>query len=314
MEKRLGKITKEDLRNIFPNEAGDFTPWLEKNIDRLSEAIGIEIGEVRREKEVGSFSCDLIATEMSSEDKIIIENQLEITNHDHLGKLLTYAAGIGAKYIVWIAKSVREEHLKALEWLNESMNEISFFGVEIVAIKIDDSAPALDFKVVVEPNSWSKEIRENSEQLDERHRKYLQFYTRLVAEYEKSNPEWGHLTARHSHWLAFGAGKSGFRFSWAFRSDNRFNVELYIDTKNKEEIKGYFAELKEYQSEINQSIPNLSWEELPDRRGSRIALYHKLPTSVKNLNNEQVDEIIKWAIEKMNIFKKVFTPYIKKLD
>ena len=112
MKKNLGKIKQVDLREVFQNEATDFTPWLESNIDELSEVLGIEIGDVKREGGVGSFSSDLIGTESNSEDKIIIENQLEQTNHDHLGKIITYASGVGAKYVVWVAKKIREEHIR----------------------------------------------------------------------------------------------------------------------------------------------------------------------------------------------------------
>lgn len=314
MNKNLGKIKQIDLREIFKDEAKDFTPWLESNIDLLSEAVGIEIIDIKKEIDVGDFSADLIGTEANSEDKVIIENQLESTDHDHLGKLITYASGIGAKYVVWVAKNLREEHRQALEWLNEnSSNRLSFFGVEIRAIRIGSSEPAVDFQLVVEPNEWGREIKSTTKQVDERHQKYLQFFTRLVSEYEKVKSEWGHLTPQPSSWLQFGAGKAGFNFVWAFRGNNRFDIELYIDTKDKEEIKNYFAELKNFEEEIGSKIPNLSWEELPERRGSRIALYYNLPASAKQLTDKQMDDLVVWGIEKMDLFKIFFTPFIKTL-
>lgn len=314
MKKNLGKIKKVDLRQVFQNEASDFTPWLKNNIDELSEAIGIEIIDVKREGGVGSFSCDLIGAEANSEDKVIIENQLAQTDHVHLGQIIAYASGVGAKYVVWVAKKIREEHQKALEWLNENANEISFFGVEVAAIVIDESKPAVSFRLVIEPNTWSKEVKQATEQIDERHQKYLQFFTRLVAEYEKSKPEWGHLTARPDSWLSFGAGKAGFNFVWAFRGDNRLDIELYIDTKDKDEVKVYFGELKQYQQEIDSKIMGLSWEELPDRRASRIAVYKKMPMPIKKLTDEQINELIQWAISQMDTFKKIFPEYINKLE
>jgi len=314
MKKNLGKIKKVDLRQVFQNESSDFTPWLENNIDELSEVIGIEIIDVRREGGVGNFSCDLIGTEANSEDKVIIENQLAQTDHAHLGQIITYASGVGAKYVVWVAKKIREEHQKSLEWLNENASEISFFGVEVAAIAIDESKPAVSFRLVIEPNTWSKEVKQATEQIDERHQKYLQFFSRLVAEYEKVKPEWHHLTARPDSWLSFGAGKTGFSFVWAFRGDNRFDTELYIDTKDKDEVKAYFAELKQYQKEIDSKIPDLNWEELPERRGSRIAAYKKMPAPIKKLTNEQINELIQWAISQMDIFRQVFPNYINKLE
>jgi hypothetical protein len=282
----LGKIKKVDFRSVFPGEASDFTPWMEAHISELSEKIGIEIVDIKREKDVGNFSCDLVGTEANTEDKVIIENQFNQTDHDHLGKIITYASGVGAKYVVWVAEKIREEHLKALEWLNENSNGISYFGVEVSAITIDDSNPAIDFEVVNEPNTWEKEVKIATEITDERHQKYLQFFTRLVSEYEKVRPDWGHLTARASSWLAFGAGKAGFRFNWAFRGDNRFDTELYIDTKDKDEIKAYFSELRNHKDEIDQQLQGLSWEELPEKRAARIAVYKKMPTTIRSMDND----------------------------
>lgn len=315
MKKNLGKIKKVNLQEVFSDEARKFTPWLEKNISQLSEAVGLEIIDIKREVKVGDFNADLMGFEANSEDKIIIENQLKPTNHDHLGKLITYASGMGAKYVIWVARKMREEHQKALEWLNEiTANDISFFGVEVEIIKIDNSNPAVNFKLVIEPNAWGREVKQTTEQVDERHQKYQQIFARLVAEYERVKPEWGHLTARPRSWISFGAGKTGFRFTWAFRGDNRFDTELYIDTKDKDEIKSYFRELKKNEKAINKKISGLKWEELPESRGSRIALYYKMPNNVKKLTDKEIDNLIKWAIEKMNLFKKVFPEYIDKLE
>jgi len=315
MEEKLSKKKKIDLRKIFKDEL-EFTHWLKNNINQLSDVIGIEIENIEKGQGIGDFISDLIANEVNSENKIIIENQLKQTDHDHLGKIITYASGIGAKYIIWISDKIREEHQKALEWLNENSgnNGLSFFGVEIEAIQIDNSKPALDFKIIIKPNTWGRDVKQTSEQIDERHRKYLLFYTRLVAEYEKIKPGWSHLTPRPDSWASFGAGKSGFTFSWAFRGNNRFDVELFIDTGDKEEIKNYFSELKKHQKAINKKIPRLSWEELPEKRASRIALYYQMQTSARNMDNKQMDKLIVWAIQKMDLFKKVFPEYIQKLD
>lgn len=310
---KLSKIIKVPLREVFKDEASDFTPWLEKNIDQLSETIGIEIEDVKKETGVGEFSADLVGIEANSENKVIIENQLTGTDHKHLGQLIAYASGVNSSFVIWVSENIREEHQKALEWLNEQASGVSFFGVEVSAVRIDDSPVAINFRSVVEPNTWGREVKQKTEQVDERHQKYLQIFTRLVSEYEKIKSEWGHLTPRPSSWLAFGAGKTGFRFTWAFRGNNQFDVELFIDTKDKDEVKSYFAELEKFKEEIGQKIPSLSWEELPERRASRIALYYNMPNSVKKLTYEQIDELISWAIEKMDLFKQVFSGYIKKL-
>lgn len=311
---KLGRIKKVDLRKIFPDEAGDFTPWLEHHIDEIAETIGIEITDIKREAGVGSFSCDLIGTEVNSDDKVIIENQLAQTDHTHLGQIITYASGVGAKYVVWVAKKIREEHQKALEWLNENANGISFFGIEVSAISIDDSSPAVSFRLLVEPNEWEKEVKSVTDQVDERHRKYQQFFTRLVDEYGKTKKEWRQLMPRPESWLGFGAGRTGFNFNWAFGGDNQFKTELYIDTKDKDEVKNYFNGLMQSRGEIEKMIPGLHWEELPDRRASRIALYNKMPTTIKLMNDKQIDAMVEKAIDQMALFKRVLTPYIQNLE
>ena len=181
MKNKLSKIEVVDIRKIFENEL-NFTQWLKDNINQLSDVIGIEIENIEKGKGVGDFVSDLVASEINSENKIIIENQFKKTNHDHLGKIITYASGVEAKYVIWISEKIREEHQKALEWLNEnsSNNELSFFGVEIEAIRIDGSKPALNFKLVIEPNAWGREVKQDIEQTDERHKKYLFFLPGLL--------------------------------------------------------------------------------------------------------------------------------------
>lgn len=158
--KTLGKIEKiDDLRTIWPHEARDFSRWLaeDENLALLSETIGIDIVLEERESSVGGFSVDLYATEEGTNRKIIIENQLEDTNHDHLGKIITYASGKGAEVVVWIVKRARDEHKQAIEWLNQHTDEnVGFFLIEIELWKINDSVPAPKFNIVEKPNVWAK--------------------------------------------------------------------------------------------------------------------------------------------------------------
>lgn len=314
MKKDLGKIKKVDLRSIFADEARDFTPWLLDNVSMLSEKIGIDIANVKKEHDVGDFSCDITAEDENTGDKIIIENQLESTNHDHLGKVITYASGIGAKVVIWIAKQFREEHQKALEWLNENNSEnVSFFGIRVLALSVDDGRPAIDFEVVVEPNEWEREVKTKSNELDDRRARYLEFFSRLVNTYSEKGVSWQRLKARAQSWIGFGGGRTGLNINWAFRGNNRFSVELYIDTQDKDEVKEIFDELYKQKSVIDKEIPGLSWERLDDKRASRIALNTQLSTAIKSLDEKEFLSLIDWAIDKMKLFKEVFTPYIRDL-
>jgi hypothetical protein len=162
----LGKLIKvEDLRTVWKHEALDFTKWLSKseNLALLGDEIGIEMNLIEREASIGNFSVDILAEEENTGRKIIIENQLEITDHDHLGKLITYASGYDAEIIIWVVKEVREEHRQAIDWLNEHTDEkLNFFIVKLELWRIDDSPCAVKFQVVSRPNDWTKSIRQST--------------------------------------------------------------------------------------------------------------------------------------------------------
>ena len=154
----IGKLKKLPLREIWKNEARNFTSWLSENIDTLNEALEINLSVTETEKSVGSFSLDLAAEDEEGRI-VIIENQLEKTDHDHLGKLVTYLSNLEAKMAIWITGNPREEHKKAIDWLNEiTQDDVSFYLVKVEAVRIEDSAPAPLFSVIAEPTEISKEI------------------------------------------------------------------------------------------------------------------------------------------------------------
>lgn len=179
---KLGKIKRiTDIRSVWHHEEKDFSKWLaqDENLKQLSDAIGIDIVLEERESSVGNFSVDLYALEEGTERRIIIENQLEDTNHDHLGKLITYASGKGAEVIIWVVKRARDEHRQAIEWLNQNTGvNIGFFLVEIELWQIDDSAIAPKFNVVERPNDWAKQMK-NVDSLSETKQLQLHFWQQL---------------------------------------------------------------------------------------------------------------------------------------
>ncbi len=150
----------KDLRSVWPHEALDFTPWLADNIDLLADAVGLDITVDETESSVGDFNVDIYASETGTDRKIIIENQLGDTDHDHLGKLITYASGKSADVIIWVVKHAREEHKAAVEWLNAHTDDkIAFFLSEIKLYRIGNSEPAVKFEIIERPNDWAKEIK-----------------------------------------------------------------------------------------------------------------------------------------------------------
>ncbi len=301
MSQKLGTIRKVDLRNVWEKEDKEFTPWLKENIELLSEKLGIEIIDTQTEESIGDFRLDIIGKDANSNKFIAVENQLEPTDHNHLGQLITYSAGIDAGIIIWIAKELRDEHTRALEWLNEnSVSDISFFGVEVHVISIDDSSPAVDFRVIVKPNDWERNVKSSTTK-SEIGLNYSDFYSQLVDFYSGINPSFRKVKARPQNWLSFSASKGALRFGWSLRTGNRFSVELYIDTGDEIENKRIFEELRKHKDEIDLQIKKIEWEELETKRACRVVIYRKMSGPIKSLKPEEKDDLISWgavAIEK----------------
>lgn len=304
----LGKLIYiEDLRTIWKHEEKEFTPWLAQNISLLGESLGLDLEVMSVEHGVGAFSLDILAKDTGNGNIVAIENQLEITDHSHLGQILTYASGVDAKTVVWISKEVREEHRKAIDWLNQiTSEEMEFFAVEIQLIKIDESHPAPLFKIKASPNDWSKEQKKkviSSVGVTDRQEYYQQFFTTFLGLVHKELP--GITNSRkvnHDSWKSFPAGTTGYQYDVAFRSNNRFSCELYIDCEDKDKNKQRFDILYGLKDKIEKSLgEELSWERLNDRRACRIALY-------TNYTNDQ--EMLAWGIQKLKSFREVFKEYL----
>jgi hypothetical protein len=296
-----------DIRTVWINEAKDFTPWLAQNINFLGEELGLDLELLATEHDIGAFSLDIYAKDISSGHSVVIENQLESTNHSHLGQLITYASGADAKIIIWISKEVREEHRRAVDWLNEISNEEThFFAVEIQAITINDSLPAPLFKVKASPNEWGKTqkimVSGNSGSRTARQEYYHQFFTAFLTSIKKSYPTFTNAkSVGADSWFPFGSGKTGYVYNMAFRGGNRFSCELYIDTNNKDLNKAKFDQLMISKEDIEQAVGVLSWERLDDKRACRIASYIEVASE---------DEMILWGIQKLVTFRECFSKYL----
>ena len=309
---QFGKIHALNPRNVWPKEARDFTPWLAKNIGALGEALGIELELQGTETAVGDFSLDLLATDLGTGDTVIIENQLTQTDHDHLGKLLTYAAGYSASTVIWIAEIIRDEHRQALEWLNQRTDEdTNFFGVVINVIKIDDSKPAYIFKPVVSPSEWRKSKKRaaggNVSAKGEMYRNYFQM---LIDELREEHRFTNARVGQPQNWYSFASGISGITFGAVFVQGNRVRTELYIDVGEVGKNKILFDWLYDQKEEIHSKFgKKLEWERLDDKRASRIAIYRDGSIQLKE---EELIQIKAWHVENLVSFKKNMTPMIKK--
>jgi hypothetical protein len=308
--KTLSKLEKVKLRDIWSHEATDFTQWLgkEENINDLLDEISISAENVVTEDGAGRYNVDITADETETGKKIIIENQLEVTDHKHLGQLLTYASSFDACIIVWVVADYREEHKKAIEWFNENMSEeISFFLVKTEVWKINDSEPAVKFNVIVEPNNWSKIIKNSTSSkspLTERKLMNLRFWQGLI-EYSDQNKTKLKIgrKPRPQHWYTVSIGSSQATISFTTNSRNNYiGAEIYIHKDAS-----LFETLEKSKDEFTHMVnyDDVSWEPLPDKQASRI----KCTLNCDIVDENRWGEYYDWFIEIGEKLEKAFKKY-----
>ncbi len=261
LKQPLGKLMSVNLQDVWETEAGGFTPWLAAHIGILADAIGLELENPEKEKQVGAFSADILCKDASDGSLVVVENQMGKSDHKHLGQILTYATGLHAKTVVWIAREFREEHRAALDLLNANMKEeYRFFGLEVELWKIGDSKPAPKLSVVVSPNDWSKDVfRASKGEMSESEARWLLYWTEFAKYLDESA---FHLSARKprpSNWMNFAVGRSGVKISACWKnSGRRLEVQLRATDQNAEAFYGLLAE--EAQAIDRQIGFSLDWE------------------------------------------------------
>ncbi len=305
--KDFGVLKKVDLREVWTKEASDFTPWLAQHLPALGEVLGMELELQGREARVGEFSLDLLVRDVGRDRVVIIENQLAPTNHDHLGKLLTYAAGYDASVVVWIAKEIREEHRQTLDWLNQHTDtSTEFFGVVVEVLQIDESRPAYNFRLVAFPNEWRKTNigSTGSAATSERGEAYRRFFQELIDDLRERYQFTKARAGQPQSWYSFASGFSGVTYAVSFAQGGRVRAELYIDlgeaAQNKSLFDSFANEKKAVETEFGEP---LEWERLDDRKASRIATYRL--GSIED-ESQTMQEIKGWAIDRILRFKTVF--------
>jgi hypothetical protein len=272
-DERLGRVSSVDVRHIWPHEERDFTPWLLEHSKVLEQALGIDIELHHREERIGDFSLDIIGRDLSSDAPLIIENQLEPSDHRHLGQLLTYASGSDAGTIVWIARSFSEPHRSALDWLNAHTSDgIRFFGIEIRAIRVDDSRPAPVLEVVARPNDWERRVASSTKPLSPKMELYREFWDRYLAIARAK----GWTTARTPQaqsWIAQPSGLSGVLISAAFTRQGLAS-EIYFDVGDADRNLNRFERLQEQREAFEAAYGRtLEWQDLPEKKACRVVEY-----------------------------------------
>ncbi|MHA7842057.1 MAG: DUF4268 domain-containing protein [Winogradskyella sp.] len=309
MNRKLGKLNKVNLREYWAHEALDFTQWLaqEENIQLLSDEIGVSLINVRPEEAIGRYNVDLVATDEDSERKVIIENQLEYTDHKHLGQIITYASGYNASIIIWIVKEVREEHQKAMEWLNNNTSaDLSFFLIRMELWQIGDSPFAPKFHIIVEPNDWAKALQESTtstKELTDTKLSQLDFWKQFK-DYAKANNTSLRIgrKARAQHWynISFGTSEAHIALTVSTR-DNAIASSIYI-SKSPELFEKFSLNKEAIEEGLGFS---LEWQELEGKLASRITIGRHA-----DLNNEdEWETYFGWLLEKAEKMAKEFSKY-----
>lgn len=315
---KLGRLERVELRNAWASESSDFTPWLaqDENIRLLGEAIGIELEVEAEEKNVGPFRADILCKDVANGSWVLIENQLERTDHSHLGQLITYAAGLHAVTIVWISARFTDEHRAALDWLNEVTNDsILFFGLEVELWRIGNSPMAPKFNIVSSPNDWTRSVADARKVIEqgapsESRQRYIDFWTYFGTQIEQRKSPLRIPKPNADYWKNFSLGRSDFLVSaMALARDAWIGVQL---TLYSERAKQRFKLLESRKAEIEQAIgAPLLWRELPSHKESQIRLVNE---GMDLKQREKWPEIADWLIQRTERFLTVFRPIVKDLD
>lgn len=296
----IGKLTEVDVRELWRHEQYDFSNWLAKedNIEYLDDILGLTLVNVDKEVYVGPYRCDLVAKDETTGITIIIENQLEGTNHDHLGKIITYASGLDAKVMVWIVKEAKQEHRAAVEWLNNNtVNDINFFLIEIHAYRIGNSAPAPKFEVVEKPNDFVKrgKLTPDNTELNKSQSERLAFWEQFNQVVINRGKPFNLRKATTDHWYDVAIGSSEAHIAIDLVNKNgRIVVETYI-SDNKDLFDKIFGHKTEIENALGAS---LVWDRLDRKKAARIKFYingldFDNHSNYDELMNQTIDAVVK---------------------
>lgn len=312
MPETLGRLQPVPLRSQWTNEAADFTPWLaDTGLALLGESLGMSLELVQREQPVGPYSADLLLTNLDDGSAVVVENQIEKTDHRHLGQVIAYAAGLDAKTVVWIAATFTEEHRAALDWLNEASHEdFRFFGVEVELWRIRASPPAPRLHVVAKPNDWSRAARESrSGASTETERFRRDFWTAFL---EVLRGRKGQLSGARSPstspWMTWGLGRSGFYVAavGGFR-DGYLQAEVVI-SRDHDAYERLRAQGAQIDAEVGYP---LSWDFDPDRKAN----YARIRRDDVDLSDRTSwPPLHEWLADRLEILHRVFASRVVRLE
>jgi hypothetical protein len=301
----LGRLTTVPPREVWAHEAYNFTPWVLRNVDVLSDLLGMDLVLDVAEHPVGDFSLDILGRDLADDSVVIVENQLAQSDHLHLGQILTYAAGTNPKTIVWIATGFRPEHRAALDWLNEHTDpDTRFFGVEIEVVRIGDSAPAPNFRLVAEPNDWEKHIKAaaSAGAMAEGSGPYWDFWEQFRARVVDEHPDWKvPKKSRTSAWSDVGTGTSGTALTSRFTRDG-LRLELIFKALDPAVNVARFEALHAKKDQFEQVLgESATWDEMTGKQIARVYVTSPFD-GVKDI--DQWPAMMDWLMDQHARFKR----------
>jgi len=313
MKAKLGDWKRVDIRTLWPKESSDFTPWLaeEDNLAKLGDELGLELELEGMEVSVGPYSADILARDTSTDSFVVVENQYNKTNHDHLGKLITYASVLDATAVIWIAEDFTDEHKKALDWLNDhSSEDLAYYGVSMEVWKIDDSSPAIRFNVVSRPAAVKRQtaIKTSIENITPTKKTQLEFWTKFREVLLENKIVSTAHTPKPKHWYNITIGRSKIHISNTLHvNEGKMCIRLYMHHSVAEQVLDLLVEEKE---SIEKEIgTKLDWNPKPDRMNKLIRITRIVDLQDRN----KWDEYVSWMVEMSSKFISAFKPRIKNI-
>jgi Domain of unknown function (DUF4268) len=308
----FGTIIEVPLNQVWAGEATHFTPWLAANLQVVSEKLGLELELESTETSAGDFSADIVAKDIATNRRVIIENQYGSTDHRHLGQILTYSSVLNAGVVIWIAEKIRSEHKSAIDFLNQNLKEtLQIFAIEANIIRIDDSKPAFGLKIVCMPAEATATSAATSAEATETQEKYRTYYQSLLDELRNVHKFTNAKAAQPQNWYTFASENSKiYKYSTAFAQGGRVRVEIYIDSGEKAKNEAIFDALFAQKDAINAAYgAELEWDKLETKRACRIAVYRDGDIDAES---EALVDIKKWVVANLLKMRLVLPPFLQK--
>lgn len=310
---QVATLVEVSLRDVWENEARDFTPWLAENPDLLGKELGMDLELEGEEVDVGTFSADLVFRDTANGWRVVVENMLETTDHDHLGKLITYAAAFEARWAVLISKEFRPEHRTALNWLNSISGEDSgFFGIEVHAVRILESPIAIRLDIVVKPDDFSRRAQAEAKTVSKMGKRYIEWWTEFLPEFHEAHPGWSNRRKpSYANWLTFPSGKGGVRYGLSFSRPtgaSNYHLSAHVHISDSESAYPALERLREIIEA--QSAFELRWDPGENKQSAQIETWLD-PADPTDRN--RWPEYRAWAIEALAELRRIFGQPIKNL-